>query len=45
MAIARHVRGEFARHRWMAPGLAVTGSAFLGTVLPDLVSLLHRVLP
>lgn len=44
MTFARIVRDEFARHRWIIPGIAIAASAALGSALPDLIALAQRVL-
>ncbi len=34
---------EHRRNQWMLPGVAVTASAALGTILPDLIELAGRI--
>lgn len=38
------LRAEFRRHPWMAPGLAITASAALGSAFTDIVAAIARVL-
>lgn len=43
MSARGFVAAELRRHRWIAPGVTLAASAALGTALPDLVALVHRV--
>lgn len=38
------LRAEHRRHPWMAPGVALTGSAAFGSALPGILNALSRVL-
>lgn len=38
------IRAELAEHRWIVRGVLLTGCAALGSALPDLLAIVHRVL-